>query len=128
MLLGQRHECPQPLLTNGKKEYRGIPDSDLRPGTRHEIPPRGFHFQMRAACPSQQRAAERRGQHASRAAFEQVDAELALQLVDRSRHGGLSAEKRRCGPVHATVIHDREERPKVGDAELHHRGGSLPSR
>jgi hypothetical protein len=80
---------------------------------------RALHLGLHAPCPHEQRATVFGQQHPARAALEQLDAELLLDLVDGPGDGGLRPEQRGAGPIRAALIGDGKERPHLAQLGLH---------
>jgi hypothetical protein len=118
VLLGQRHERTNASLVGQHAEYRGIAHGALL-DKGPELGASALHLGMHPPCAHEQRATVFVQQHASRAAFEQLDAELVFELVNGARDRGLRAKQGGAGLIRAAVIGNREECSQVAQLRLH---------
>src|SRR5207249_11378771 len=103
VLLRKCHERTNASLMRQHAEYRGIAHATLvREGG--DLATRPLHFGMHPLCADEERATIFRKEHSPRAAFEQLHAELAFQLVYRTRNRGRGAKQGGTRPSRATLI------------------------
>jgi hypothetical protein len=118
MLFRQCDKRTNASLMSQHAEYRRIAYTALgREGG--ELAAGALHFGMRPPSAHQERSPAFGKEHAPRAAFEELDAELAFQLVNRTRNRGLGAKQGGTRPIHAALIGNREERSHVAQLRLH---------
>jgi hypothetical protein len=94
-------------LRRQQAEYRCVTIAFLR--ERRELGTRTLHFRMDAARPHRKSSTVFGDEHTSRTPFEERDAELGLQPVNRTRHGRLCTEQGEARAIGAAVIGNREE-------------------
>ncbi len=118
VLLRERDERTNTSLMCQHAEYRSIAHAALvREGG--ELATRPLHFSMRSSCADEERAPIFRQQHPPGAAFEQLDAELVFELVNRTRNRRRGAKQGGTRPIRAALIGNREERSQVTQLRLH---------
>jgi hypothetical protein len=118
VLLGERNEGANPSLVRQHAEYRRIAHVALL-YERGDLGSRALHLRMHATRADEQRATVFRQEHPAGTALEEFDTEVALELVDRSRHGGLRAEQCGASAIGAALIGNGKERSQMAELGLH---------
>jgi len=118
VLLGQCHERSNASLVGKHPEYSGIAHATL-PDERSEFGASALHLGMHPLCAHEEGATVFGQQHSPRAALEQLDPELAFELVNGARNRGRRPKQGGASPICAALMGNREERSQVSQLGLH---------